>query len=100
MGDSDKSADMQGPVSQYANGLQIGHNAFEFVLAFVQQYGATTAPTHTRIVTSPAYAKSFLHALMSSIAQYEAEFGIITAADADIERDGWAERGPRQRGDQ
>jgi hypothetical protein len=86
-GGSQKGPDVDGPTSQYANGLQIGHNAFEFVFAFVQQYGAASTRTHTRIVTSPAYAKLFLRTLTSSIAQYEAEFGAIAAAYTDVEQD-------------
>jgi len=86
-GGSDNGPDVDGPASQYANGLQIGHNAFEFVFAFVQQYGAATTRIQTRVVTSPAYAKSFLRTLTASIAEYEGEFGPIAAAYEHGERD-------------
>ena len=63
---------------RYANAFQVGHNAFEFVLDFSQQYaGVRESPAHTRIVTGPHYAKRFLEALQSSIAHYEREFGSI-----------------------
>lgn len=63
---------------RYANGLRVGYNAFEFVLDFIQQYGADDAiAVHTRVVTSPAYTKAFLETLSQSVAGYEAEFGEI-----------------------
>lgn len=65
---------------RYANGIQVGSNAFEFVLDFSQQYGgAQDAPPHTRIVTSPYYARGFLETLQAAIAAYEKEFGPIEA---------------------
>jgi hypothetical protein len=64
--------------ARYANAFQVGHNAFEFVLEFSQQYGDTEdAAVHTRIVTSPHYAKGFCAALETAIADYEREFGVI-----------------------
>ena len=46
---------------RYANYFRIGHNACEFVLDFGQVYEAeyVESKLHTRIVTSPVYAKSF-----------------------------------------
>ncbi|MFZ0771174.1 MAG: DUF3467 domain-containing protein [Candidatus Sulfotelmatobacter sp.] len=61
---------------KYANYFQIGHNAFEFLLDFGQLYSdGTQEHFHTRIVTSPSYAKELLKVLGESIAQYEATFG-------------------------
>ena len=69
---------------RYANDFQVGHNAFEFVLDFGQQYGAgAPVQVHTRIITSPAYAKAFLQTLTLSIARYESEFGAIAVPDDD-----------------
>ncbi|MEO8017681.1 MAG: DUF3467 domain-containing protein [Pseudomonadota bacterium] len=66
---------------RYANAFQVGHNAFEFVVDFSQQYaGSLEAPTHTRIVTSPHFAKALLETLRTSIAEYETEFGEIEDA--------------------
>jgi hypothetical protein len=72
---------------RYANGIQVGHNAFEFVLDFGQQYGgAAEAHVHTRIVTSPHYAKGFLETLQLAVAEYEREFGlIVTPPNTDDE---------------
>jgi len=61
---------------KYANYFQIGHNAFEFLLDFGQLYSdGTQEHFHTRIVTSPSYAKELLKVLGESIGQYEATFG-------------------------
>jgi hypothetical protein len=85
---NDENESPRPPEGRYANGLQVGHNAFEFVLDFQQQYGdGMGAQTHTRVVTSPAYAKTFLETLTMSIAGYEREFGVIAAAHADVEKD-------------
>lgn len=57
---------------KYVNYFKVGHNAFEFVLDFGQSYLENEDPQiHTRIVTSPAYAKAFLDTLRESLAQYE-----------------------------
>jgi hypothetical protein len=57
---------------KYVNYFKVGHNAFEFVLDFGQSYLENEAPQiHTRIVTSPAYAKALLETLRESLAQYE-----------------------------
>jgi hypothetical protein len=79
MADADKTAPQQPSLEgRYANAFQVGHNAFEFVLDFSQQFvGADDALAHTRIVTSPHYAKGLLETLQTSIAQYEREFGRI-----------------------
>ena len=72
------AGNIHGQEGHYANRLHVGHNAFEFVLDFLQEYGDQIAsPVRTRVVTSPAYAKAFLHALTVSIDEYEREFGVI-----------------------
>ena len=84
IGDDDKG-DIRSE-GRYANGVDIGYNAFEFVFDFLQRYGdETTAQTRTRVVTTPAYVKAFLHTLTMSIAEYEREFGVIVAAHGDVE---------------
>jgi hypothetical protein len=63
----------------YANYFQIGHNAFEFLLDFGQSYlEAEPVWFHTRIVTSPTYAKTLLMTLRASIDRYEQSFGTIS----------------------
>jgi len=60
----------------YANYFEVGHTAFEFVLAFGEAYaGSAPAHCHTRIVTSPVYAVSLLELLQKSVADYQSQFG-------------------------
>jgi hypothetical protein len=64
---------------KYANYFKVGHNAFEFVIDFGQYYPETDqAELCTRIITSPAYAKSLLKTLQDSIALYERSHGTIS----------------------
>lgn len=63
------------PKGQYANYFQIGHNAFEFVIDFGQFYQENHEPRfHTRIITTPDYAKALLEALRDSITRHEQTF--------------------------
>lgn len=63
----------------YANYFEIGDSAFELVIDFGQHYEGDSAPAecHTRIVTSPAGAKSLLDVLRRTLAAHEAEYGPI-----------------------
>lgn len=63
---------------RYANYFTVGHNAFEFLLDFGQFYHEDKqAQLHTRIITSPIYAKALFEILRESIEQYEQTFGAI-----------------------
>jgi hypothetical protein len=71
-----------GPDAAYANFFKVGHNAVEFVLDFGQQYSSLEDPRlHTRIVTSPVYAKAFLSLLSVSVERYEEVFGPIATEE-------------------
>jgi hypothetical protein len=61
---------------RYANYVEIGHNAFEFILDFGQVYPEEDVDTqfHTRIIVNPVYAKSLLEVLKRSIEKYEEAF--------------------------
>ncbi len=62
---------------RYANHLEIGQNAFEVILQFGQLFDeAETAVVHTRIVTSPFYAKRFLELLRECVRRYETDAAI------------------------
>ena len=62
----------------YANFIVVGHNAFEFVFDFGQLYqGKNPAHMHTRIVTTPVYAKAMLETMRASIERFEATHGLI-----------------------
>lgn len=63
---------------RFANYFKVGHNAFELLLDFGQFYPeGEQEQLHTRIVTTPCYAKILLDVLRESIAQYEQTFGPI-----------------------
>ena len=64
---------------RYANLFHIGFNAFEFVLDFGQHFGAGRADRiHTRIVTTPWYARRLLETLEESLRDYERTHGVIS----------------------
>jgi hypothetical protein len=72
------------PEAAYANFFKVGHNAVEVVLDFGQQYSSWQEPRlHTRVVTSPVYAKAFLGLLSRSLTQYESAFGPIPESGSD-----------------
>jgi hypothetical protein len=68
--------------ARYANWFTVGQNAFEFVLEFGQQYDGEDASVrvHTRIATSPGYAKSLARLLGDALAAYEGSHGVIRSA--------------------
>jgi Protein of unknown function (DUF3467) len=61
---------------RYANYFEVGYNAFEFLLDFGQHYPGKACP-HTRIITTPSYARVLLETLKESIEKYEQRFGLI-----------------------
>lgn len=71
---------------RYSNHMEIGQNAFEFVLAFGQLYDESEQPLiHTRIVTSPYFARRFSELLQESIRHYEETVGPIPATESGLE---------------
>lgn len=83
-GDVDGSGCLEG---RYANYFKIGHNAYEFVIDFGQSYedNSDRETIHSRIVTSPVYAKHLLSILSHAVGQYEADHGAI---DEQIQNEG------------
>ncbi len=77
MNPKDKDSEDAGHIEgRYANNFKIGYNAFEFVLDFGQFYPEEKrVQLHTRIITSPVYAKALLRTLQESIDKYEQNFG-------------------------
>jgi hypothetical protein len=62
----------------YANYFKAGHNAFEVILEFGQYYEGDAQPRmHTQIITTPAYAKTFLEVLRDLVERYERAFGPV-----------------------
>lgn len=69
---------------RYANLFRVGHNAFEVIVEFGQFYKGNQHPVmHTKIVTSPAYAKALLGLLESFAEEYEKTFGPIAVPNLD-----------------
>jgi hypothetical protein len=74
-GDSREGGLLEG---RYANYFKVGYNAFEFLLDCGQFYSeGQETQLHTRIITSPIYAKALLELLRESINRYEQTFGRI-----------------------
>jgi Protein of unknown function (DUF3467) len=82
---SGKGRDVQDsghPNGRYANYFTVGHNAFEFLFDFGQIHTeGQPARLHTRIITTPVYAKTLLALLQESVDQYEQSFGAIPNGD-------------------
>jgi hypothetical protein len=69
---------------RYANYLQVGHNAFEFLIEFGQQDPGGGQPVlHTRIVATPVYASAFLRVLTEALEAYRQAFGEIPDSTSD-----------------
>jgi hypothetical protein len=68
----------------YANYLKVGHNAFEFVFDFEQNYADLGGlRRQARILTAPAYAKEFLDTIKKAVDCYERAFGAIEVVDGE-----------------
>jgi hypothetical protein len=64
--------------AKYANYFQVGQNAIEFILEFGQLYSNEETPLfHTRVITSPVYAKQLLRVLEEAIRRHEDQFGDV-----------------------
>ena len=62
----------------YTNYFEVGHNAFEFLLDFGQLYfEGSEGRMHTRIVTSPVFAKRLAEVLNRSLFDYEHTHGRV-----------------------
>lgn len=59
----------------YANYFEVGHTAFEVIIDFGQRYADKQSACHTRIVTSPFYARALLATLGKSLDEYALRFG-------------------------
>jgi hypothetical protein len=68
---------------RYTNHMQVAYTEDEFVLEFGQVFQeAGDARIHTRIVTSPAYAR----VILDTLAQFVGEYERVTGADAERPR--------------
>jgi hypothetical protein len=70
------------PEGRYANGFNIGYNAFEFIIDFSQHFAERPEnDVHSRIITSPSYAKVLLETLRESIGRYEQTYGAMRGTE-------------------
>lgn len=68
----DPDADAQRVAHIYANYVEVGHNAAEFVLAFGTYNDGDAKPDiSTHIHTNPVYARAFLNVLSNALEHYE-----------------------------
>jgi hypothetical protein len=71
---------------KYANYFEVGHNPFEFYVDFGQyDPRSEKVQMHTRIVTSPVYAKMMGETLASSVDSFEREHGPIPANSEEVD---------------
>lgn len=79
---TDPEGDADRIEGRYANYLEIGFNAAEFVLDFGQLFRDAGLPSvHTRIVTNPAHMQSFHELVQGCLRSYRAQYGPIPALD-------------------
>jgi len=65
--------------ARYANAFRVGQNDSEFLFEFGQYDDADdTERFHTRLITSPRYAKAILMTLQSAIVEHEAVHGSLS----------------------
>lgn len=63
---------------RYANCFNSGFNAFDFVFEFGQHFPGEGDPHwHTKVITSPAYAKAIFETIRESLTRYESAYGQI-----------------------
>jgi hypothetical protein len=69
---------------RYSNFFKIGYTAFEFLLDFGQVYMDSGADNvHTRIVTTPQYAKALAELLIQTLTDFETKYGQIPIAPGE-----------------
>ncbi len=76
--------EQQKPEARYANYFAVGSNAFEFLVDFGQSYQDSDKDMiHTRIITSPVYARALLEILQHAISEHESRYGSIAQQNQD-----------------
>jgi hypothetical protein len=72
----------------YANFLQVMHTPEEFVLDFMNIFGASGAAT-SRVILSPGHMKRIITALQENMKLYEGANGVVKASDAPAPKIGF-----------
>lgn len=71
----------RGGVRNYANALEVDFTLAEFILDFLQRFGADSpAARQCRLVTSPANMSAFRDTMSAAIADYERRYGALLPA--------------------
>jgi hypothetical protein len=71
-----------GMESRFTNYFQIGHNSCEMVIDCGCFYESEAVPSiHTRVTTTPQYAKALLETLVQALSDYEAAHGVIAGGE-------------------
>lgn len=71
---------------KYANYFEVGHNPYEFYVDFGQyDPQSQNVQMHTRIVTSPAYAKMMGETLTASVERFQREHGPIPSNSDEMD---------------
>jgi len=69
---------------RYTNYFQIGHNSCEIVIDCGCFYETDAAANiHTRVATTPRYAKALMETLERALHEYEAAYGVIAVTNCD-----------------
>jgi hypothetical protein len=71
---------------KYANYIAVGHNAVEVLLDFGQFYSDERIVLHTRIITSPCYAREFSAVLAEALDRYVRVYGPIPTKEPSESR--------------
>lgn len=72
----------------YANMVQVGHTAEEFILDFMNIF-PPTGIVAARVIVSPSHMKRFVAALQENLKRYEGQFGSIKAAEGPSHKVGF-----------
>lgn len=71
--------------TRYTNYFEVGYNSAEVIVDCGCFYAGEGGPTiHTRIATTPTYAKALLETLLDALNAYERAFGVIRGRDSQL----------------
>lgn len=68
----------------YSNGAQVQFQKEEFVIDFLNQF-PPVATLNARVILSPGHAKRLAAVLGEVVKRYEAQYGVVNAAEAPQE---------------
>ena len=83
MDSKDPDVDRPSLEAEYANYLEVGHNAYEFFFHFGQ--GDDRVKVYTRIATNPFVAQQLFRLLKGALEKYARKYGAISEPETDWE---------------